>query len=64
LPDIRFHDLRPYHASFLLSQGINPKIFQERLGHSSIVLTMDTYSHITPSLQKEAAVKANEIVLL
>jgi len=61
LPEIRFHDLRHYHASFLLSQGINPKIVQERLGHSSIVLTMDTYSHTTPSLQKEAAIKANEM---
>jgi integrase len=59
LPEIRFHDLRHYHASYLLSQGINPKIVQERLGHSTILLTLDTYSHTTPSLQKEAALKAN-----
>jgi integrase len=61
LPDIRFHDLRHYHASFLLSRGVNPKVVQERLGHSQISLTMDTYSHTIPSLQADAARKANEI---
>jgi integrase len=61
LPEIRFHDLRHYHASYLLSQGINPKVVQERLGHSTILLTLDTYSHTIPSLQKEAAVKAGEM---
>jgi integrase len=61
LPDIRFHDLRHYHASYLLSQGINPKVVQERLGHSQISLTLDTYSHVIPSLQKEAAAKVNEM---
>ena len=40
----------------LLSQKINPKIVQERLGHSTITLTLDTYSHLVPDIQKEAVV--------
>ena len=46
LPNIRFHDLRHTVATLLLSKEINPKIVQERLGQSSIVFTLDTYSHI------------------
>jgi integrase len=48
------HSLRHTHASQLLKAGVNPKIVQERLGHSSIKITMDTYSHITPTIQMEA----------
>lgn len=60
LPHITFHSFsRHYHATYLLSQGVNPKVVQERLGHSQISLTLDTYSHVIPSLQKEAAEKAN-----
>jgi len=55
LPQIRFHDLRHTAASLMLSQGIHPKIVQERLGHSSINITLDTYSHIIPTLQQNAA---------
>lgn len=55
LPKIRFHDLRHTHATELLKAGINPKIVSERLGHSDIKLTLDTYSHVIPTLQKEAA---------
>lgn len=55
LPEIRFHDLRHTHATELLKAGINPKIVSERLGHSSIRITLDTYSHVLPTLQKEAA---------
>lgn len=55
LPHIRFHDSRHTHATLLLQQGVHPKIVQERLGHASITLTMDTYSHVIPSLQREAA---------
>lgn len=55
LPEIRFHDLRHTHATELLKAGINPKIVSERLGHSSIRITLDTYSHVVPTLQKEAA---------
>jgi len=45
----------------LLLQGVNPKVVQEGLGHSSINLTLDTYSHVIPSLQKDTATKANEM---
>ena len=52
---IRFHDARHTHASLMLKQGIHPKIVQERLGHASIAITLDTYSHVTPGLQEAAA---------
>ena len=52
-----FHGLRHTHATLLLQQGVNPKIVQERLGHSSIKVTMDTYSHVLPDMQ-QAAVSA------
>lgn len=55
LPEVRFHDLRHTHATELLKAGINPKIVTERLGHSGIRITLDTYSHVLPTLQKEAA---------
>ncbi|MDP2727158.1 MAG: site-specific integrase [Dehalococcoidia bacterium] len=54
LPHIRFHDLRHSAATLLLSQGINPKVIQEMLGHSSITLTLDVYSHLLPTMQREA----------
>lgn len=57
LPRIRFHDLRHTHATLLLAQGVHPKVVSERLGHSTIGLTMDTYSHVLPVLQEEAASK-------
>ncbi len=57
LKGVRFHDLRHTHATILLKEGINPKIVQERLGHSSISTTMDIYSHVLPGLQEEAALK-------
>jgi integrase len=55
LPHIRFHDLGHSAATLLLSQGVHPKVVQERLGHSTIAVTMDIYSHVMPSLQREAA---------
>jgi len=51
--DITFHSLRHYHASWLLRKGVHPKVVQERLGHSSIKITLDTYSHLLPDMQKE-----------
>jgi integrase len=57
LPDIRFHDLRHTSATLLLSQGVHPKVVQERLGHSQISVTLDTYSHVLPTMQLEAAGK-------
>jgi integrase len=52
---IRFHDARHSHASLMLKQGAHPKIVQERLGHSTIAITLDTYSHVAPGLQEAAA---------
>ena len=52
---IRLHDARHTHASLMLKQGIHPKIVQERLGHASIQMTLDTYSHVAPGLQQAAA---------
>ena len=55
LPAVRFHDLRHAHATLMLAQGIHPKIVSERLGHASIGVTLDTYSHVLPTLQHQAA---------
>jgi len=55
LPRIRFHDLRHSHATHMLRQGVNPKVVQERLGHSSPAFTLSIYSHVLPGMQEEAA---------
>jgi integrase len=62
LPEARFHDLRHTHATLLLAQGVHPKVVQERLGHSQISLTMDTYSQVLPTLQREAAEKLDDLL--
>jgi hypothetical protein len=49
LPRMRFHDLRHAHASLLLAAGVHPKVVQERLGHSQVSVTLDTYSHVAPA---------------
>ena len=59
---IRFHDARHSHASLMLKQGAHPKIVQERLGHSSISITLDTYSHVAPGLQEAAANRFDEAI--
>ena len=64
LPPIRFHDLRHSHATHLLAAGIHPKIAQERLGHSSIAVTMDTYSHAMPNMQQDAVAKLDRVLRL
>jgi len=51
----RFHDLRHSHATHLLKGGVHPKVASERLGHASIAITLDTYSHVLPGLQEDAA---------
>jgi len=61
LPNIRFHDLRHSAATILLSMGVHPKVVQELLGHSSISMTMDTYSHVLPSMQQEAMGKMDNL---
>lgn len=62
LPRIRFHDLRHTAATLQLLQGTHPKVVQERLGHATISITLDTYSHVVPSMQREAAAKMDELV--
>jgi integrase len=62
LKSIRLHDARHSHASLMLKQGIHPKIVQERLGHSSIQITLDTYSHVAPGMQEAAAVRFDEAI--
>lgn len=54
-PRIRVHDLRHTTASLLLEVGTHPKVVQDLLGHSTIQLTLDTYSHVTPALHRQAA---------
>jgi integrase len=61
LPDLSVHGLRHSHASLLLAEGVNPKIVQERLGHTSIALTLQLYSHTSPSLQDMAADKLEDL---
>lgn len=55
LPPVRFHDLRHAHATLMLLQGVHPKVVSERLGHASVGITLDTYSHVLPSMQSQAA---------
>jgi len=62
LPIIRFHDLRHSAASLLLSMNIHAKVVSEILGHSQISLTLDTYSHVLPSLQEEAMNRLNTLL--
>ena len=59
---IRFHDARHTHASLMLKQGVHPKIVQERLGHASVQITLDTYSHVAPGLQEAAAESFDKLV--
>jgi integrase len=61
LPPMRFHDLRHGAASLLLAQGVHPRVVMEMLGHSTITLTMNVYSHVIPDLQREAATKMEAV---
>jgi integrase len=63
VPRIRLHDLRHTHATLLLQAGVHAKVVQERLGHSSIQITLDIYSHITPGMQADAAGLIGALVL-
>jgi integrase len=62
LPQIRLYDLRHSHATLLLIAEENPKVVAERLGHSTIVLTLDTYSHVIPTMQAEATNKLEKMM--
>lgn len=60
LPYLTFHGLRHAHATLLLTAGVHPKVVSERLGHSNIAITMDTYSHVLPGLQEQAALALDQ----
>jgi len=60
LSNIRLHDLRHTHATLMLRQGVHPKVVSERLGHSSVAITLDTYSHVLPGIQAAAAQRFDE----
>lgn len=62
VPRIRLHDLRHTHASHLLMAGINVKVVSERLGHASVSFTLDTYAHVMPGQQAEAAAAAASLL--
>jgi integrase len=62
VPSIRLHDLRHTHATLALQANVHPKVVAERLGHSSVMITLDTYSHAIPSLQAEAAERVAGVV--
>jgi integrase len=62
LPHIRLHDLRHTHATIALGAGIHPKIVSERLGHATVSLTLDVYSHAVPHMQREAALRIGDTV--
>ena len=57
------HDARHTHTSLMLKQGVHPKIVQERLGHSTIAITLDTYSHVAPGLQEAAATRFDDVLV-
>jgi integrase len=62
LPKIRFHDLRHTYATLALLNGEPPKVVSETLGHASITLTLDTYSHLLPDMQEDAAVRMERLL--
>lgn len=62
LPDVPFHALRHTHATLLFAQNVHGKVVQERLGHSSIAITLDRYSHHVPGLDRDAADRLGELL--
>ena len=60
IPHIRFHDLRHTCASILFQRNVHPKMVQELLGHASVAITLDTYSHMLPDMGGEAAAAIDE----
>lgn len=63
LPQIRLHDLRHSNATALIQAGVNPKVVQQRLGHSDVNITLNTYTHVLPEMDIEAAEKLDSIIL-
>jgi integrase len=62
-PKITCHDLRHLHATILMEMGENPKIIQERLGHSRVQVTLDTYTHFSIQMQRNSAKKFEDKIL-
>ncbi|MBR3933635.1 MAG: tyrosine-type recombinase/integrase [Clostridia bacterium] len=60
---MRLHDLRDSNATALIQAGINPRVVQQRLGHSDVNITLNTYTHVLPEMDEEAAAKLDSIVL-
>lgn len=61
-PGITLHKLRHTHVTFLFLAGVHPKVVQERLGHSTITVTLDTYTHVLPTIQEEVVQKLNALL--
>jgi integrase len=62
LPHIRFHDLRHTCATLLFGKGVHPKFVQELLGHATIAITLDTYSHVMPGMGNQTAAAMDEVL--
>jgi integrase len=62
LPNIRLHDLRHTCATLLLSKGVHPKLVQELLGHATISITLDTYSHVLPGMGDQTATAMESVL--
>jgi integrase len=63
VPKITFHDLRHLHATVLMALGENPKIVSERLGHTRVQVTLDTYSHVSHEMQQKSANRFEDAIL-
>ncbi len=63
LPNIRFHALRHSNATALIQAGVNPRVVQQRLGHSDVSITLNTYTHVLPEMDKDAAQKLDAIMI-
>jgi integrase len=62
LPRLRFHDMRHTAATLMLEQGVHPKVVAERLGHATVNVTLNVYSHVTPTMQREAAATLDRLL--
>ena len=62
LPSLRIKDLRHVHAWIRLGEGVHPQVVQEQPGHASVRLTLDTYSHVTPSIHSEAVQRVGNVL--
>jgi integrase len=61
LPALRLHDLRHTAATLMLQEGVHPSVVREMLGHSTVMLTLGTYSHVVPTMQREATMKLDRL---